>query len=436
MAFHVSKFFQDPKADAKTVLKLVGTLAAWFVVLTIVNTAIDQLLFGERGFWGWLEYDLTGERLLDRAVLAVGCAGAGWAFATIYGQWKSAQTALLESQEKYRVIFDHSPLGVIHFDTSGTVTAVNHSLVQILETPADELIGSTLPSVFKGTADNLDLAAILDGKEQQLEVRYSSEDGSGYRVLTMDVAPIEPGSSHAGGIGIVTDITRQSEHDDKMKASLREKEILLREIHHRVKNKLQVMYSLLDLQCLNVKNEESVRVLRDAQGRIWSMALVHETLYQSQSVAAINAEQYLHTLVEDLCQSYEGVSTGITVDIQVEPLPFDIDTAMPLGLLVNELVSNSLKHAFPGGRPGTVGVALKSGVDGMFELTVKDNGVGMPGGVDVERHRSFGLRLIRALVDQLHGRITLLPSEGTHFMIRFKQAPTHSRLNGKWIEHA
>ncbi len=208
---------------------------------------------------------------------------------------------------------------------------------------------------------------------------------------------------------------------EQLKASLREKEVLLKEIHHRVKNNMQVISSLLNLQSGCVGNPEVEAVLKDSQNRVRSMALIHEKLYQSRNLSRIDFADYLRKLTDDLFRSYGLSPDRIALVTHAEGVSLGIDAAIPCGLIVNELVSNCLKHAFPNGREGEVHVTLMP-KNGMYELTVRDNGVGFPKGLDFRHTESLGLQLVTTLTEQLDGTIELNANgAGTEFRILFSR---------------
>jgi two-component sensor histidine kinase len=210
--------------------------------------------------------------------------------------------------------------------------------------------------------------------------------------------------------------------EERLQSSLKEKEVLLREIHHRVKNNMQVVQSLLYLQA-NALREQIDPVALDAfeqsQGRIKSMAVVHDRLYRSKDLASIDFEDYLKVLIPSLIKSYR-VAEQVNMEITTQNVRFGIDTAIPCGLIVNELVTNSLKHAFPNRRPGIIRVALRKIVGRRFELTVSDNGIGLPEDIDVFDGSTLGLQLVSDLVGQLAGYVEFARNQGTQFRITFK----------------
>lgn len=207
--------------------------------------------------------------------------------------------------------------------------------------------------------------------------------------------------------------------DEQLKASLDEKEVLLKEIHHRVKNNMQIISSLLSLQSKYIKDEEDLKIFKESQNRVKSMALIHEHLYSRSNLSRINLEGYIHTLVSGLFQSY-GVNQLIKANYDLDNVSLDVDRAISCGLIINELVSNSLKYAFPENKIGEITLSLKRSDDNKLIMIVADNGIGLPRNLDYRKTDSLGLQLVTALVEQIDGEIDLNTSKGTVFTINFK----------------
>ena len=208
--------------------------------------------------------------------------------------------------------------------------------------------------------------------------------------------------------------------EDRVKASLKEKEVLLREIHHRVKNNLQVVSSLLDMQARRATNKDIIDVLTESKDRINAMALIHAQLYESSDLSEINMKGFVNKLLMQLLQSYQVQGTKITPVVSVADYPIPISMAVPVGLIVNELLSNALKHAFVGRNEGKIEVRLTASEEGRINLTVSDNGVGLPAGFDIDKTGTLGLRLIKILTeDQLHGTLEVISEDGATFNIEF-----------------
>jgi two-component sensor histidine kinase len=214
------------------------------------------------------------------------------------------------------------------------------------------------------------------------------------------------------------DITERKRADGLIRAALREKEILLREIHHRVKNNMQVISSLLNLQASKTQDPVTKAILEESRQRVRSIAIIHEKLYNSENLANIDFAIYLKSLADELCKSFGRPEILCVLDL--EAIPFEVDKAIPAGLIVNELLTNSLRHAFPPGTKGTVWVHLRSIGDQSVELIVRDDGVGFPAGTDISSATTMGLAIVRTLVEQMRGTLTMDTSHGTSCTMRFK----------------
>jgi PAS domain S-box-containing protein len=226
--------------------------------------------------------------------------------------------------------------------------------------------------------------------------------------------------------GIAYDITESKRAEEavrasaeQIEASLREKEVLLEEIHHRVKNNLQVISSLLRLQSAHVRDPETLEMFKESGNRIRSMALVHEKLYQSADLSRLDFTDYVRSLADLLVRSYQAERSRVALRTTVENVHLGIDVAVPLGLIINELVSNSLKYGYPSGLRGEVRVELRPEDGPRYVLSVADDGIGVPAGFDPRTTETLGMQLVCALTDQLGGVIELVRAPGTEFRIRF-----------------
>ncbi|MCA1990748.1 MAG: PAS domain-containing protein, partial [Coleofasciculus sp. S288] len=245
----------------------------------------------------------------------------------------------------------------------------------------------------------------INRERNYYEITYSSIRDENEQLL---------GASH-----IAKDISDRIRAEEQIKASLKEKEVLLKEIHHRVKNNLQIVKSLLQMQSRRTKAQEATLVLQDSQNRIASIALVHEKLYRSEDLANIDFEQYIPDLTTHLFDTYNVSSNTVSLKIEVDKIFLEIDTAIPCGLIINELVSNSLKYAFPNNRKGEIKVEFHVNSNGTMTLIVRDNGIGIPADFDIETTKSLGLTLVQGLVEQLEGTLQVNRSQGTEFRITF-----------------
>ena len=249
----------------------------------------------------------------------------------------------------------------------------------------------------------------LDGSEFSAEVLLNAMEINGQKFLQ----------------AVVRDITDRKRDEEQIKASLAEKEVLLKEIHHRVKNNLQVISSLLKLQSRYIQDDRVIEMLKESQNRVRSMALVHEQLYQSKDLSDIDFAEYIQNLSHNLFQAYEIHAEGIKLETNIAPCSLNIDTAVPCGLIINELVTNSLKYAF-GEIQGKIKIDFNLDNNRVCVLTVSDSGIGFPQDLDYRNSRTLGLRLVGSLVKQIRGTIKLLETTGTSFQIIFSKPKSDS----------
>jgi two-component sensor histidine kinase len=223
------------------------------------------------------------------------------------------------------------------------------------------------------------------------------------------------------------EIESRKNAENKIQSSLNEKNILLQEIHHRVKNNMQIISSLLNLQTRYVDDEEAVNVLKESQNRVRSMAMIHEKLYQSKDLSHIDFLDYIQSLVSNLFYSYNVTNPQIISVFKIDDIKLNMETAIPCGLIISEIVSNSLKYAFPNEMYGEILVSLKSVEDG-YELIISDNGIGLADEFDIDNNKSLGLILVKSLTEQIDGEITITRNHGTEFKINFKEQKYKERI--------
>jgi two-component sensor histidine kinase len=216
-----------------------------------------------------------------------------------------------------------------------------------------------------------------------------------------------------------SEIIERTQAERRIRDALTEKEVLLKEVHHRVKNNLQVISSLLNLQAAEITDANTLSVLKESQNRVRTMALIHEKLYQSSDLAQIDFSAYLQSLVTYLAQSYRVKADQVSIQVQAEKILLDLDTAIPCGLIVNELVSNSIKYAYPDGTRGTIRISCSQRHDKRYSLKISDDGVGLPAGFDYTRSSSLGLKLVNNLVSQIDGELAVDSKNGSRFEIIF-----------------
>ena len=220
--------------------------------------------------------------------------------------------------------------------------------------------------------------------------------------------------------GIGFDITENKINEEKITQSLREKNVLLKEVHHRVKNNMQVISSILNLQSSYVRDTYALNLLKECQNRIKSMAFIHESLYQTKNFESVNFSEYVTTLSKNLVHTYSINTKKVKLILTLDELMLNLDASIPCGLIINEIISNSLKYAFPDNRDGIIFVTLR--VDkNKVKIEVGDNGIGIPENVDIKNTQTLGLQLVDTLVEQLSGTVKLKRSKGTIFSIEFNK---------------
>lgn len=339
---------------------------------------------------------------------------------------------LVASKERIQLILESSAEGIYGIDLEGTINFINSSAVNMLgyRSPLD-LIGKNTHEFFhygdSGDPPHPDSGcAICESLNKGATVscdngEFLKKDGRSFPVAFC-IAPVLQNGEIAGAVVSFDDITERMKMLNQIESSLKEKEILLKEIHHRVKNNLQIVASLLNLQSRYIRDVTVLNAIKESQNRVRAMALVHERLYRSGELSTIDIGTYVQFLFTNLFAFY-GVNPGkVTHTVTIEGIFFDINTAIPIGLIFNELISNSLKYAFPGDRRGTISVQGSVLPDGSKRITFQDNGIGIPEGFDWKNAESLGLRLVISLVDQLDGRIELKPGEGTIWEITIPEA--------------
>jgi len=336
---------------------------------------------------------------------------------------KQAEEARKISEEKYSTLVEKGNDGIIIIE-DGLLKFINSKMVSIAGFPLTDLIEKPFIDFValeykEFVIDNYKKRLSGHEVKNNYEIEIISKDG---RNIPVEInASIIDYEGNRADMAIIRDITERKRAEEIIMRSLQEKEMLLKEIHHRVKNNMQIVSSLLDHQTRYIKDKNVIDIFTESQNRIASMALVHEKLYQSKDLARIDLYDYINDLVANLFQSYMDNSSKITLNMNIENIQLDIDLAIPCGLIINELVTNSLKYAFPEGRTGEIIIAFRKIEENMFELAIGDNGIGLPPDLDFRKTNSLGLHLVTILAEnQLHGEIILNRNAGMEFQIKFR----------------
>ena len=332
--------------------------------------------------------------------------------------------ALRESEERFRGAFDDAPIGMALVAPNTKWLWINRAFCDLVGYTEAELLGLDFQAITHPDDLSADLSFVqqmLDDtiKSYQMEKRYFHKEGKTIHVLLSVSLIRDRDGQPMNFVSHVQDITRRKEAEERIKASLQEKEVLLREIHHRVKNNLQIVSTLLDLQSGYTEDKQALEMFKESQARVRSMSLIHERLYRSHDLARVEFVHYVQQLADDLYHSYRLSSEEIVLEVDVDLPPLPIDVAIPCGLLINELMSNALKHAFNHANAGRIRIAFHRNGDNLNILKVADTGTGFPSNVDFRNATSFGLQLVNTLVEQLQGKLDLNSDRGTEFTVTF-----------------
>jgi len=334
---------------------------------------------------------------------------------------RQAEESLRASEARFRSIFEHAPIGMAIVSIEGRWLSVNNAICDILGYDKRELEQNTFLQDVTFPADLAKELALIEQLKAglipsyQLEKRYVHKDGKiVWALLTVTLLRDETGAP-LYFIKQIMNITERIQSAARLQATLAEKEVLLKEVYHRVKNNLQVISSLFNLQLRLLPEGQARTALKESADRVRAMALVHEKLYQSSDLSSIALDGYIQDLCRQLAAASGLSERGISLATELEPVEIGLELAVPLGLLLNELVSNSIKHGFPDGRPGNILIRLTHLPENArtVSLEIRDDGVGLPPGMEIHAGTSLGLKLVGTLSAQINARFLLDSHEGT-----------------------
>lgn len=331
---------------------------------------------------------------------------------------KNAEEKLRRSEEELRLITENVPALIAYLDMEQRYRFVNKHYATLCRSTPEELLGRTLADVLGAEAAALvegHMERVLKGERQPLAYAMQTPEGERH-FSTLRVPDFGPDGEVRGFFALATEVTEQKLIERRLLDSLEEKETLLKEIHHRVKNNLQLISSLLSLQMHHASSKPVRAMLQSIQNRIRSMGLVHEALYRASDLSKVDPGDYLGGLTDELATAFSRV--GVCVHSEIHGHPLDIDTAGPCGLIVNELVTNSLQHAFPEGASGEVLVKFQDQEGGLRVLSVTDDGIGMRQSPSPDKS-TLGLQLVQSLADQLGGTMEVHRDGGTMVRVSF-----------------
>jgi PAS domain S-box-containing protein len=349
-----------------------------------------------------------------------------------------AEAALHESREKLRLALQSASMGVWRFDLRSQQRHFDEQVCRCLGIDPNQFAGTEqefFAAVHPDDREGLGNAmarTLASGAAYEVEYRAVWPDDSLHYIAARGQLAQDANGQPLWIDGLVWDVTERKraeealkESETRVRTSLAEKEILLKEIHHRVKNNMQVISSLVALQAERLPDAATREVLQDVTHRVRSMALVHEKLYQSADMARVEFAEYARSLLNYLWRAHGPAASGVRLNLDLEPVPLSVNSAVPFGLILNELASNALKHAFHGRTDGEVSVALRGSPTGGVCLRVRDNGTGLPAGLDWRQAHTLGLRLVQMLAGQLHAAVEVCSGKGTAITVAFGEPKTN-----------
>jgi len=374
------------------------------------NLLIEDIIYKDERLEGAYRvsvFNIPGERI-------------GVAFQDI-SQIKKAELALVESEAKFRSYVENAPYGIFISDAEGRYIEINKKAEQMLGYGRDEIMRMKISDVVHHNSQDYAREHFDQLKKMGYaygEAEFVKKDNtSGW----WSVAAVKVNDNNY--LGYVEDITNKRIADEQLKTSLKEKEVLIRELYHRTKNNMQVICAFLKLKAMSIKEQNTISLLVEMENRIRSMALVHQKLYQSQNLSRVNLKDYISELSTLIMNSYKIRRDKINLELNLEKVEVLIDTAIPCGLIINELVSNSLKYAFPGNKSGRISIGIRRTEDDCIELSVSDDGVGIPDNYNLEAGNTLGYQIVKSIAgDQLRGDVVYKTENGVKFKVKFKDS--------------
>jgi PAS domain S-box-containing protein len=407
----------SPPYPALSLFMIPVVIASFFFRKQGLLVSLFVLVFFSVFVWLYSPTRFTELRILENATVLLGVA----LIVTLLS------TALHRSEKSYRLLFETSPAPIIVLKPDGTIVDVNSRFFSVFGYERLFVEGKKVQHLSIIAEDSL-----IEIGERLMNPEPAGSDHDSYAINVIDAS----GNTHicnvfssflygedscpVSCIMVLTDITENVMAEREIKRSLEEKETLLKEIHHRVKNNLQEVVSILKLQTNRTTDEDVRWSLKECQNRVYTMAMVHENIYRTESLSAIGMSAYLEKLARDLLIEYMFPGQNVSFEIVCsEDIEFNIDTVIPVALITNELISNSMKYAFPCGGTGKIVIVVEKDPGGTYRYTYSDDGVGFTSAFRIDETKTLGLKIVRALVRQIGGSMEMVPGEGTKIIITF-----------------
>jgi len=386
---------------------------------------IQKALDGKTQSFEWWGKRKNGEVFPQEIVISNGSYFGEDAVITIardISERYEAEEELRKSEEMFRQLFQNSPISIALMDKRQEIRQVNGAFSETFGYETKEIKGLNIDQLIVPEHEKKEAReisnTIFEGKPAFHSGKRLCKDGSFVDVLIYGV-PVTVNDMTVAIFGIYVDISERKQAEEKVKKSLKEKEVLLAEIHHRVKNNLAVITGLLELQAYNTSSEEAKDVIEISQMRVNSIALIHEKLYQNENLSEISFEQYLQELTDVILASMGTSQTDIDVSINVDPVNLTVNQAIPCGLILNEIITNAFKHAYPEKEKGKIEINLNRRGEEVY-LSIVDDGIGIPGEINLENPESLGIKLIHTLSEQLDAEAEFSnENPGTKFALHF-----------------
>jgi PAS domain S-box-containing protein len=336
----------------------------------------------------------------------------------------ASQKKLAETERRFRMMADCAPVLLWMAGKDALCDFFNEGWMQFTGRSMDEELGNgwaegVHPEDFQRCMDQY-MSSFVARRPFSMEYRLRRHDGQYRWIYDQGVPRFEPDGAFAGYIGSCVDVTDAREVREAFRAAVMERDVLLRELHHRVKNSLQLISSMLNMQSRQISHERSRNALEECQDRIQTIALIHERLHQSTDLAHVSFRTYTERLTSHILHTARPSGSDVGLELEIDDLFLPVDRAIPCGLIINELLTNALKHAFPGNRSGSVTISLKRLGDDKLALVVRDDGVGLAPDIDVNAAATLGLQLVSTLAEQLNGDLRIERARGTTFQMTFE----------------
>jgi PAS domain S-box-containing protein len=407
-----------PDFDGMTALQLTQEISPEtpFIIVTgslSEETAADSI---RRGAWDYV--------VKQRLFRLNGAIQNALEYKQQVSQKKLMERELVRSEERYRTLIEAAAQPIMMLSKTGIVLFLNAEAAAFHQQPRELLIGKSLWDLFPASQADLLLESINKAISQESLVDFLEKlpFHATERWISARITPVSMGEGKADSVLIIAnDITRLKDIETNLKQALNEKNVLLREVHHRVKNNMQIISSLISMQSRYTTIAEAKQLFKESETRIRSMLLIHEMLYETNDLSRVEMHEYVAQMVRFIQINYDVQKPRFTVKNNVDDIMLNINTAIPCGLIINELVTNSVLHGFPDDTSGSISVCFSVLADKRYRLKVEDTGVGLPDTFSVEKPSSLGMMLVNALTNQLNAQLEITKAHPTSFTFTFSE---------------